>query len=107
MGVFTITSVSSVFAYIWLYVCLLDGEVTPVEAWLTLAYFFIMLICAYIADKCNAKRRERIFEAQYGKQATDEEVVAYNIQKENEAMHPAQKYTALETYNHLLKSDMK
>lgn len=81
LGVFTITSVSSIFAYLWLYYCLLDGEVTPVEAWATLAFFFIMLGCAFVADKCNEQRRKRKFEATYGKEVSPEDQQAYNMKQ--------------------------
>ena len=53
LGVFAITTVWSVLAYIWLYVVLLDGLVKPWEAWLTFAFFWIMLLMAYAADKLN------------------------------------------------------
>ena len=56
MGVFVTTSVFSVFAYIWLYICLsinTPDEVTTSEAILTFAYFVILLILAFGADKYN------------------------------------------------------
>ena len=74
MGVFTITAVSSVFSYIWLFMVLVDGEVTPMEAWLTLSFFFIMLIFAYIADKCNQAARKRKIDEKYGKGMTIEDI---------------------------------
>ena len=56
-GVFAVTSIASLFAYIWLYVVLNNGPkkeiVTPLEAWLTLAFFFILIVMAYVADKVN------------------------------------------------------
>jgi len=62
LGVFSCTTIFSVFAYIWLYICLLDGEVTPVEAWLTLAYFFIMIGVAYSLDLMGARRKKFLAE---------------------------------------------
>lgn len=63
MGVFLTTAVFSVFAYVWLYICLAinsEGEVTIVEAFLTLLYFFILLVLAFCADKYNQMKRARI-----------------------------------------------
>lgn len=53
-GVFAITATSSIFAYVWLYICLLDMQVAPYEAWLTFAFFPILVILAYAADYYNA-----------------------------------------------------
>lgn len=61
LGVFGITAVASVFAYVWLYLCLgvmSKDEITPVEAWLTLGFFFILVTMAFIADKINARRMD-------------------------------------------------
>lgn len=54
MGVFMTTSFFSIFAYCWLYICLsvwTPEIVTRVEAWITLVFFFILLILAFGADK--------------------------------------------------------
>lgn len=56
LGVFATTSVFSIFAYVWLYVCLMintPDEVTTTEAWLTLIFFFVLVILAFLADKYN------------------------------------------------------
>ena len=56
-GVFAVTSIASLFAYIWMYLCLSSispGFVTMAEGWLTLVYFFLLIIFAYWADKVNA-----------------------------------------------------
>ena len=56
MGVFVITAISSLFAYIWLYIVLsvwTEGEVTIWEAVITFAFFIILLIAAFVADKVN------------------------------------------------------
>ena len=52
-GVFAITASVSLFAYIWLYLVLgiiTPEVVTPVEAWLTLIYFVLLILFAYAAD---------------------------------------------------------
>lgn len=53
LGVFFTTSVFSLFAYIWLYLCLQDNRLTVGEAWWTLIFFIILISLAYIADKFN------------------------------------------------------
>jgi len=56
MGVFITTALFSLFAYLWLYICLqvtTPGYVTRVEGWLTLGFFFLLLILAFGADKYN------------------------------------------------------
>ena len=56
-GVFAVTSISSLFAYIWLYLVLSSispGYVTMVEGWLTLCFFFLLIIFAFWADRLNA-----------------------------------------------------
>lgn len=62
LGVFAVTSVFSLFAYGWLYICLIfkpsDNQVTRVEAWLTLLFFFILLALAFGADRYNAYKVE-------------------------------------------------
>ena len=56
VGVFFITSICSMWAYIWLYLSLQiwSSEVIEMwEAWLTLAFFFILIILSYSADRLN------------------------------------------------------
>mmetsp|Transcript_3246 Transcript_3246/g.4940 ORF Transcript_3246/g.4940 Transcript_3246/m.4940 type:complete len:281 (-) Transcript_3246:75-917(-) len=57
MGVFATTAIFSLWAYIWLYMCLTTNtpdQVTKTEAWLTLIYFFILVGLAFAADRFNA-----------------------------------------------------
>ena len=49
-GVFAVTTIWSILAYIWLYYVLTDGIVEQWEAYFTLGCFFILIIMAYIAD---------------------------------------------------------
>ena len=65
-GVFAITTVWSVIAYIWLYIVLLDGEVAHWEAYLTLGFFFVLIIMAYIADCLRRKTIQEREDAKYG-----------------------------------------
>lgn len=58
-GVFGVTAVMSIFAYLWLYICLsvrTPDEVTLEEAWLTIGFFFLLVVLAFAADRINAKR---------------------------------------------------
>ena len=54
MGVFSITSTVSIFAYIWLWICLIDQNFDMTEAVLTFCFFWILLIACYAADRFKA-----------------------------------------------------
>ena len=56
MGVFSITATSSLFAYIWLFICVSDQEINPTEAWLTFVFFFLLIGLSYGADKYKARK---------------------------------------------------
>jgi len=51
--VFAVTTVFSVLAYVWMYIVLIDEEVKPYEAWITLALFPVLIGLALIADKMS------------------------------------------------------
>jgi solute carrier family 8 (sodium/calcium exchanger) len=54
MGVFFTTATFSLFAYVWLFMCLqvnTPGRVTVTEAGWTFGFFFILLVIAVSADK--------------------------------------------------------
>jgi solute carrier family 8 (sodium/calcium exchanger) len=51
LGVFAVTSLFSLFAYVWMYVVLSDELVTMAEAWLTLIFFFVLVFISYGADR--------------------------------------------------------
>jgi len=55
VGVYAVTTIWSIIAYVWLYVVLLDGVVKEWEAYLTLGFFFLLIFMAYIAD-CLRRR---------------------------------------------------
>ena len=91
LGVFTITVISSIFAYIWLYLCVAGPIITMVEAWLTLSFFFIMLILAYTADKLKERSdRKKLKDNDLGKD--DSPAVS--------------SYKPIEYYTHLLPEEM-
>ena len=54
-GVFAITTIWSVVAYVWLFIVLNDSVVKEWEAYLTLSFFFILILMAYIAD-CTRRK---------------------------------------------------
>jgi len=63
MGVFATTGLFSIFAYIWLYVCLAvnsEGQVEISEAVLTFGFFFLLLILAFGADKFNQRKKAKV-----------------------------------------------
>ena len=64
MGVFSITSFFSVWAYVWLFIVLRDQNVEIWEAWVTLGSFLFLVIICYLADRYKA--------AQEAKKAKDE-----------------------------------
>lgn len=56
VGVFFVTSVFSMWAYIWIYLCLevfTEEEVTLGEGWWTFAFTFLLIGISYAADKTN------------------------------------------------------
>lgn len=61
-GVFFVTSVFSIFAYVWLFMCLSvmsPDEVDSTEGWLTLSFFFILVALAFGADRAFAAHLEK------------------------------------------------
>lgn len=62
VGVFVITSIASLFAYVWMFVTLqvwTPGYVTVIEALLTLFFFFLLIGCSYAADRCRNRMLEK------------------------------------------------
>jgi solute carrier family 8 (sodium/calcium exchanger) len=58
LGVFAVTASSSIFAYIWLYICLeiwSEGVISLAEALITFSFFIILIASAFIADKCRQR----------------------------------------------------
>lgn len=63
VGVFLTTGFFSLFAYVWLYICLAissEGEVTVAEAALTCIYFLILVVAAFGMDKLNQSKKAKI-----------------------------------------------
>ena len=62
LGVFAITATASLFAYVWLWMCLQLFSKDRIEIWeavVTLVFFFILLGLAYTADKIKACRDKK------------------------------------------------
>jgi solute carrier family 8 (sodium/calcium exchanger) len=51
IGVFCITASFSLFAYIWMYICLSDSEVTIIEAVITIFWMYPLIQLSYCADR--------------------------------------------------------
>ena len=75
MGVFSITCTSSLFAYLWLFYVLMDQVVSPLEAWLTFIYFFILIVLAYMADSYKRKQSEKLIDGDDNKPTIEFEAV--------------------------------
>ena len=60
MGVFSVTSFSSIFAYVWMWIVLADQSVSPIEAWLTFIFFFILIGGAYGMDKYKSMQDAKL-----------------------------------------------
>jgi len=69
LGVFAITTTWSVIAYCWLFYCLLDYEVTVLEASLTFIFFWVLLAMAVGADMCNRAKIKARENARLGEDA--------------------------------------
>lgn len=62
LGVFLITASFSIFAYIWLFIVLKvwsKDEIEIVEAVLTLIFFIILIVLAFVADRYNAYKKKK------------------------------------------------
>ena len=58
VGVFAVTCIFSVFAYVWFYLVLVIISPNRIELWeaiLTFMFMIVLVILAYTADRCRAK----------------------------------------------------
>jgi len=56
LSVFFLTAASSLFAYIWMFICLTvtsEEVVDMAEAWITFVFFWLLILCAYTMDRIN------------------------------------------------------
>jgi solute carrier family 8 (sodium/calcium exchanger) len=82
LGVFAVTSLASLWAYIWVFICLSvssENEVTLSEGWWTLIFFFMLIVFAYTADRVYAciEDKKKSFEEIEEK----ERLAEFNIKK--------------------------
>lgn len=66
LGVFGVTGISSLIAYAWLWICLMDKEISLAEAFITFGAFFVLLGMAFAADRINAKRTKDRMATKFG-----------------------------------------
>ena len=72
-GVFIMTAIWSLWAYVWMLIVVQyssPGEITPVEAWVTLGYMPVFVILAYCQD--NGWWRHKCFKKSQVKDAGDD-----------------------------------
>lgn len=82
LGVFAVTSLASLWAYIWVFICLSvssENEITLSEGWWTLIFFFMLIVFAYTADRVYAciEDKKKSFEEIEEK----ERLAEFNIKK--------------------------
>lgn len=82
MRVFAITCTSSLWAYIWMWIVLLDQEVEMWEGILTFVFFIILIAMAYGADKYTAMVNAKDKPAEEVDEIPVIEYSAYEIYKE-------------------------
>ena len=59
LGVYSCTAIFSIFAYVWMYVCLEVNSpdvVSLTEAWLTFFFFFLLVGLAFAFDKLQQNK---------------------------------------------------
>jgi solute carrier family 8 (sodium/calcium exchanger) len=69
LAVFAVTSIFSLFAYIWMYFCLAVNSPNYIELWeaiVTLVLFFSLIVFSYMTDRLNT----------YLKEVSDDELAA-------------------------------
>jgi solute carrier family 8 (sodium/calcium exchanger) len=56
MWVFGVTSILSIWAYIWMYICIEDNRVNVTEGVMTCVFFVALIVISYTADRVNSYR---------------------------------------------------
>jgi solute carrier family 8 (sodium/calcium exchanger) len=56
MWVFAVTSLFSLWAYIWLYLCVADNRISVAEGIMTVVFFVLLIVISYSADRINDYR---------------------------------------------------
>ena len=97
LGVFTITCTCSLLAYVWIFICLIDYEVTAFEAVLTLSFMPVLLIFAYAADVWKQAQTKKLIDQKFGVQPS---------LKSMKEPSSTTKYSPVEFYQTLLPLEM-
>jgi len=92
MGVYSISSIASVWAYLWLYWVLRDQQVEVYEAWVTFGSFFVLICICYIADRYRAAQE---------KKKEDQALIA-----KSKVQNEVHQFTALEIVRALIKEKL-
>ena len=98
-GVFAITTIWSIIAYIWLFVVLSDEKVEAWEAWLTLGFMVLLLIMAYTADCLRRKKIQAREDEKYGNQNLGHDVAGG---VDNSRINSVKSLDVIDFYNKLL-----
>ena len=56
LWVFAVTTVFSLWAYVWMWICVSDSFISVAEGVLTCVFFFLLVGISYIADRANNYR---------------------------------------------------
>lgn len=56
LWVFAVTTIFSLWAYIWMYICVEDNYVSIAEGIITCVFFVLLVVISFIADKLNKYR---------------------------------------------------
>jgi solute carrier family 8 (sodium/calcium exchanger) len=79
MGVFITTAIFSLFAYVWLFICIKvnsPGYVTTGEAYFTLSFMVLLLVMAFGADKMNQRKEAAATETDEIEEEKNKEAMA-------------------------------
>jgi solute carrier family 8 (sodium/calcium exchanger) len=71
LGVYSCTAFFSLFAYSWMYFCLIINTpdiIDLTEAWLTLFFFFLMVCMAFSFDKLQQSKDKKLNDVEETKQ---------------------------------------
>lgn len=99
LGVFAVTSISSIWAYVWMFMVLEDYTVTVTEALITFSFFIIMVLAAFIADKINSRKPKTSNDF-----LTNELLTQY--EKEEGKSTPYTEYKVKEFYETLINNEL-
>lgn len=56
LWVFAVTTIFSLWAYIWMWICVADSYVSVVEGIMTIVFFVLLITISFAADKLNKYR---------------------------------------------------